>query len=143
MLPASLSLLSHPQLMQSPTELSLSLCACRDGVLVANHGAAASEEFPDADGAFCASVRGIVGEDCVVGVCLDMHANLSPLVVQSTNVCVVWRTTPHLDTFERGQKTAELVLATMRGEITPVQWIENPPLIMNISQHFTASEPML
>lgn len=142
MLPASLSLLSHPQLSRRP-ELSLSLCACRDGVLVANHGAAASEEFPDADGAFCASVRGIVGEDCVVGVCLDMHANLSPLVVQSTNVCVVWRTTPHLDTFERGQKTAELVLASMRGEITPVQWIENPPLIMNISQHFTASEPML
>lgn len=114
-----------------------------DGVLIANHGAAASEEHADADGFFCASVRGIVGESCVVGVCLDMHANLSALVVDSTDVCVVWRTTPHLDTFDRGQKTAELVLAATRGEIRPVQWVETPPLIMNITQHFTASEPML
>ena len=30
-----------------------------------------------------------------------------------------------------------------RGAIRPVQWIETPPLIMNITQHFTASEPML
>jgi microcystin degradation protein MlrC len=111
-------------------------------VLIANHGAAASEEFLDADGTFCESVRAIVGVSCVVGACLDMHANLSALVVDSTDICVVWRTTPHLDMFVRGQKTAQLLVAAMRGEIRPVQWIETPPLIMNITQHFTASEPM-
>lgn len=88
-----------------------------DGVLIANHGAAASEEHADVDGTFCAAIREIVGEFCVVGACLDMHANVSPLLVDSTDITVVWRTTPHLDTFARGKKTAELVLAAIRGEI--------------------------
>ena len=34
-----------------------------DGVLISNHGAAVSEEFPDMDGEFCRAVREIVGPE--------------------------------------------------------------------------------
>ena len=44
-----------------------------DGVLIANHGAAVSEEFPDMDGEFTRAVREIVGPDVPVGITLDMH----------------------------------------------------------------------
>jgi microcystin degradation protein MlrC len=113
-----------------------------DAVLISNHGAAVSEEFPDMDGAFTQTVREIVGPDIPVGITLDMHANVSKAVVANTDVCVVWRTNPHLDPKPRGRKCAELVYRAAKGEIKPVQWIEMPPLVVNIVRQFTGEEPM-
>ena len=114
-----------------------------DGVLIGAHGAAVSEQHLDCDGAFCAFVRKCVGHRTVIGVCLDMHANISPMLIDSTDVCVVWQTTPHVDMHERGRKTAELVARAIRGEITPRQWIEKPPLVVNVTKHYTDVDPML
>ncbi|MCZ6538742.1 MAG: M81 family metallopeptidase [Chloroflexi bacterium] len=113
-----------------------------DGVLICNHGAAVSEEFPDLDGEFTRAVREIVGPDVPVGVTLDMHANISKETVANTDVCVVWRTCPHLDTRQRGRKCAELIYRTVKGEIKPVQHIEMPPMLVNIVKQFTGQEPM-
>ena len=113
-----------------------------DGVLISNHGAAVSEEFPDMDGEFTRAVREIVGTDVPVGITLDMHANITKDTVANTDVCIVWRTCPHLDTKLRGRKTAELIYRTALGEIKPVQFIEMPPVLVNIVKQFTGQEPM-
>ena len=113
-----------------------------DGVLICNHGAAVSEEFPDMDAEFTRAVRQIVGPDVPVGITLDMHANISKETVANTDVCVVWRTCPHLDTKLRGRKCAELVYRAARGEINPVQYIEMVPMLVNIVKQFTGQEPM-
>lgn len=113
-----------------------------DAVLISNHGAAVSEEFPDMDGEFCRAVREIVGPDIPVGVTLDMHANVSKAVVEHTDVCIVWRTNPHLDPKPRARKTAELIYRTAKGEIRPTQWIAMPPMLINIVKQFTGEEPM-
>ena len=114
-----------------------------DGVLISPHGAAVSEEFPDMDAEFTRAVREIVGPGVPVGITLDMHANISKDTVANTDVCIVWRTCPHLDTKIRGRKTAELIYRTAKGEINPVQFIEMPPMLVNIVKQFTGQEPML
>lgn len=113
-----------------------------DAVLISNHGAAVSEEFPDMDGEFCRAVREIVGPDIPVGVTLDMHANVSKAIVEHTDVCIVWRTNPHLDPKPRARKTAELIYRTAKGEIKPTQWIAMPSMLINIVKQFTGEEPM-
>ncbi len=113
-----------------------------DAVLIANHGAAVSEEFPDMDAEFARAIRDIVGPDTPVGITLDMHSNISKELIRLTTVCVVWRTNPHLDTRIRGRKTADLIYRASIGEIKPVQWIETPPLIVNIVRQFTGEQPM-
>lgn len=113
-----------------------------DGVLIANHGAAVSEEFPDMDAEFTRAVREIVGPEVPVGITLDMHANISKETVANTTACVVWRTCPHLDTKLRGRKCAELIYRTAMGEIKPTQYIEMPPVLVNIVKQFTGQEPM-
>ena len=113
-----------------------------DAVLISNHGAAVSEEFPDMDGEFCRAVREIVGPDIPVGVTLDMHANVSKAIVEHTDVCIVWRTNPHLDPKPRARKTAELIYRTAKGEIRPTQWIAMPAMLINIVKQFTGEEPM-
>jgi len=114
-----------------------------DGVLISNHGAAVSEEFPDMDAEFTRAVREIVGPDVPVGMTLDMHSNISKETVANTDVCIVWRTCPHLDCKKRGRKTAELIYRAAKGEINPVQFIEMPPMLVNIVKQFTGQEPML
>jgi microcystin degradation protein MlrC len=111
-------------------------------VLVANHGAAVSADHPDMDGAFCQAVRETVGREIPVGITLDMHANLSQEIVRNTTVCLVWRTNPHLDCKLRGKKTVDLIRRTVSGEVRPVQWLETPPLIVNIVRQFTGEMPM-
>ena len=113
-----------------------------DAVLISNHGAAVSEEFPDMDGEFCRAVREIVGPDIRVGVTLDMHGNVSKPIVENTDVCIVWRTNPHLDPKPRARKTAELIFRATKDEIDPVQWIEMPPMYVNIVKQFTGEDPM-
>ena len=113
-----------------------------DAVLISNHGAAVSEEFPDMDVEFTRAVREIVGPDVPVGMTLDMHSNISKETVANTDICVVWRTCPHLDTKLRGRKCAELVYKMVKGEINPVQYIELVPMLVNIVNQFTGQEPM-
>jgi microcystin degradation protein MlrC len=113
-----------------------------DGVLLAQHGAAVSERHPDMDGEVVARVRALVGPDIPVGLALDMHANVSPRMIEHATVTVIYRTNPHLDARPRAEECAELVVRTARGEIQPVQALETPPLIINIVRQCTDDEPM-
>jgi microcystin degradation protein MlrC len=114
-----------------------------DGVLLAQHGAAVSERFPDADGEVAARVRAAVGPDVPIGMTLDMHANVSQKMVQNVTATVIYRTNPHVDPRPRAVECAELVVRTVRGEVRPVQALEMPPLVINIVKQFTGEEPML
>ncbi len=71
-----------------------------------------------------------------------MHGNVSKRLVEVADITMVWRTNPHLDAKPRSRKCAELLYRTVRGEIRPVQWIETPPLVVNIVRQFTGEEPM-
>jgi len=113
-----------------------------DGVLLANHGAAVSEEYHDADGETAARVRAAVGPDVPIAQNLDMHVNLTQKMVENVTVTTVYRTTPHLDPKPRARECAEMLYRTVKGEIHPVQALETPPVIINILKHFTGEEPM-
>jgi microcystin degradation protein MlrC len=113
-----------------------------DGVLLAQHGAAVADGHPDADGDFVARVREVVGHGVPVGVCLDMHANVSQRMIEHSTVTVIYRTNPHVDPRERALDCAGLIARTIRGEIRPVQALETPPVVINIVKQQTAQEPM-
>ncbi len=113
-----------------------------DGVLLANHGAAVSEQHEDVDGEIARRVRALVGPDVPIGIALDLHANLTPILVRHTTVATVYQTNPHLDARERAYQCAELVWRAARGEVRPVQWLETPPLVVSIVRQCTDEEPM-
>jgi microcystin degradation protein MlrC len=114
-----------------------------DGVLLAQHGAAVSAEYPDMDGEVAARVRAIVGPNVPIGMAPDMHANLSQKMVDNTTAIVVYRTNPHLDPRPRALECADIIVRTIKGEIRPVQALEMPPVVINIVKQFTGEEPML
>jgi microcystin degradation protein MlrC len=112
-----------------------------DGLLVALHGATASAEYPDADGEFLGRLRRLVGPAMPVVVTLDLHANISAAMVEHSSAIVAYRSNPHLDQQQRGYEAALLLARTLAGEIRPVQALETPPMLIQISRQHTASEP--
>ena len=112
-----------------------------DGVLLGLHGAAVAEHHRDADGEILRRVRAAVG-DIPVGVCLDMHANVSPAMVEHSTVLNTYLTNPHLDARPRARLVADIIIATIRGEVNPVQAIATPPVAINILRQGTSDSPM-
>ena len=114
-----------------------------DGLLVALHGATVAENYRDADGEILRRLRESVGSDLPLIATLDLHANVSSNMVAHTNATVIYRSNPHLDQKDRGLEAAELMTRTLNGQIHPVQALECPPLLINISKQYTSQSPAL
>lgn len=113
-----------------------------DVVLLALHGAAVAAHKPDADGEILARVRKALGPNTVIGVALDMHANISHQMMQNCTVLNAYLTNPHIDPRIRAREIAEISLATARGQINPVMAIASPPLAIGILRQGTSDWPM-
>ena len=114
-----------------------------DGLLLALHGAMVAEGYNDADGHTAKRLRGELGADKPIVMTLDCHSNVSKLMVDNVDVTVLYRSNPHVDQFERGREAVSLMDGTLRGEIHPAQYLEQVPLVINISKQNTGEEPLL
>jgi len=101
-----------------------------DGFLFALHGAMASKEIPDLEGYFLGIVREELGDEIPLVCTLDHHAILTQKMVDLTDVIVAYRTHPHIDVVETGERGAALLLRILAGEINPVMDMIKIPLIM-------------
>ena len=112
-----------------------------DACLVVPHGAGVSEEFPDMDGHWLSRVRERLGTSIPIVGTLDLHANVSPLMVSSTNALVAYKKNPHVDMRQRGIEAANLLVQFLKGHTKPVQALVQVPLAISIEQQLTAHEP--
>ena len=113
-----------------------------DAVLLPQHGAAVSETWLDADGELARRVRETVGPNVPIGQALDMHGNISPLMVNSADITTVYQTNPHIDAYAQALLCARLTVQTVRGKIRPTSALEMPPLLVNILCQGTSDAPM-
>ncbi|KPN21608.1 M81 family metallopeptidase [Arthrobacter sp. Edens01] len=87
-----------------------------DAVYLDLHGAMVSEDYPDGDGEILRRVRSVVGADTPIVVSLDLHANVSDLMLETANAMVAYRTYPHVDMAETGRSAAALLRRMLAGE---------------------------
>lgn len=112
-----------------------------DGVLIANHGAMVADHLHDPDGAIAAHVRALVGDSVRIVMTLDLHANLSDLMVDSTDLIVGYRTNPHVDMIERGEEAAFSLRRMLAGAADPKAVHVKLPLCPASISLLTASGP--
>ena len=113
-----------------------------DGILAAPHGATVAYGHDDADGWWLGRLRDLVGPDVPIIASLDPHANLSPAMVAATDAIVAYRSNPHLDQRETGQRAALLMIETLAGRVRPTQAAAYPPMAINIRSQNTFESPM-
>lgn len=114
-----------------------------DGVLLALHGSMVLEDDPDGEGALLAAVRVQIGPSVPIVVTLDLHANITPRMVQEADALVGYDTYPHIDLYETGVKGAGLLVATVRGEVHPVIVFARSPMIVPAEGMGTGDQPMV
>ncbi len=113
-----------------------------DGILLALHGAMYTEEFPQADEEIVHRVRAAMGTDLPLVVTHDFHANISPAIVELTDVLLTYQQNPHLDTKQRGARAVSILSRMLAGEVRPRQALVKPPLLWNIVHQGTSQEPL-
>jgi microcystin degradation protein MlrC len=113
-----------------------------DGLLLALHGAMVAEKHLDADGETVERLRRALGPDLPIVVSLDLHGNISQRLADHCNAAVAYRTNPHVDQRECGQRAAALLVRTLRGEVRPRLALAKPPVIVNIMVQDTSLEPL-
>lgn len=112
-----------------------------DGVYLAAHGAAVAEGFPDFDGHWMSAARAMVPKGVPVVATLDLHANLTPAMVNAADALFAYRTNPHLDMRDTGMQAARLLGRMMSGAVRPVTAGVFPPMVVNIESQATAESP--
>ncbi len=113
-----------------------------DGVLLDQHGAMVVEGIDDADGDFIEAVRAVVGPACSIVVTFDLHGNHTARRVAAATAICGFDTYPHIDMAERGREAADLIVATIRGEIAPVMAFRSIPMFWSAPCQITAHPPM-
>jgi microcystin degradation protein MlrC len=100
-----------------------------DGLVLSLHGAMAAEGADHADHELLRSAREAVGPDVPIGVCLDLHANVTPGLVGDAAFVVGYRTYPHVDMAATGARTARLLLDLVEERSRPVTALARRPML--------------
>ncbi|CUM65338.1 uncharacterized protein PRCAT00002973001 [Priceomyces carsonii] len=80
-----------------------------DIVMMLLHGANLVAGMKDPDGHLVEMFRGLLGNsNTIIGITLDFHANISEKLVNLSDVVIVGKEYPHVDTYNRGKLASEL-----------------------------------
>ena len=82
-----------------------------DAVYVDLHGAMVTEHLDDGEGELLARVRKAIGKDLPLVASLDLHANVTPQMVEHADALIAYRTYPHVDMADTGRAAAFSPLA--------------------------------
>lgn len=113
-----------------------------DGLLLDMHGAFSSVADPDVEGLFLKRARQIVGNDVVIGVAMDLHANITQRKIENANIIRGYHTHPHIDARETAQKVAEMLVSTLQKEIEPVMSAIKIPMFTPAHTQLCEEYPM-
>lgn len=114
-----------------------------DGLFLVLHGALAVETIDDGEGYLLEKVRDLVGKGTPIVATLDLHANISPRMVEKADILVGYDTYPHVDAYERALEAGQLLARLFRGEIRPTVALRKPPLLPVPQGMYTHRPPML
>ncbi len=112
-----------------------------DGVYMSLHGAMDVEGIGDGESDLIKAVREVVGPEIPIAGSLDLHANTSPILAESTNVLTAYRTAPHVDGRETQERAVNHLIRCVKDGIRPVNVLIKLPLFLSGEWAVTKAEP--
>ena len=92
-----------------------------DAVYLDLHGAMVTEHYDDGEGETLARVRKVIGKDLPLVVSLDLHANVSPEMMEHADALIAYRTYPHVDMADTGRACCKTPRADAEDEGSALQ----------------------
>src|SRR4051812_26883250 len=112
-----------------------------DAVYLDLHGAMVAEHLDDGEGEIIARVRNVIGPDLPLVVSLDLHANVTPLMVEHSDALIAYRTYPHIDMADTGRAAADHLALLLRSKQRLAKAFRQIPFLIPISWQCTNHEP--
>jgi len=112
-----------------------------DAVYLDLHGAMVTEHFDDGEGEILRRVRQVIGNDLPLVVSLDLHANVTPDMVEHADALIAYRTYPHVDMADTGRAAARHLARLLRPERKFAKAFRQLPFLIPISWQCTNDQP--
>ncbi|HXQ42950.1 MAG TPA: M81 family metallopeptidase [Candidatus Udaeobacter sp.] len=80
-----------------------------DGLYLDLHGAMVAEHLADGEGELLRRLRQVAGPTLPIVCSLDFHANISQAMVENSSAMTAYRSYPHVDMRESGERAAALL----------------------------------
>lgn len=101
-----------------------------DGVLLSLHGAMVADGYPDVEGEILREFRAVIGGKIPLVATLDLHANVTELMVRNADALVLYHTAPHIDILETGRRAADLMARILFHGARPVTAWQKIPMVV-------------
>src|SRR5438270_1322731 len=112
-----------------------------DAVYLDLHGAMVAEHFDDGEGEILARVRRVIGKDLPLVASLDLHANVTPEMIEHADALIAYRTYPHIDMAETGRAAARHLALLLKTKQRFAKAFRQLPFLIPISWQCTNDEP--
>jgi microcystin degradation protein MlrC len=112
-----------------------------DAVYLDLHGAAVTESFEDAEGELLRRVRAVIGPDTTLAASLDLHANVTDLMMREADLITAYRTYPHVDTAETGARAAMLLDDQLGGRARRGKALRKLPFLIPLTAQCSLVDP--
>ena len=100
-----------------------------------------SEHLDDGEGEILARVRRVIGKDLPLVVSLDLHANVTPQMVEHADALIAYRTYPHVDMADTGRAAAHHLAMLLRTKQRMAKAFRQLPFLIPISWQCTSDQP--
>jgi len=112
-----------------------------DGFFFDIHGAMSVTGMDDAEGDLATSIRELAGPWCVISAGMDLHGNVSDVLVGAVDVFTAYREAPHIDAMKSKARAVRLLLRLLDEGIRPYRAWARIPVILPGERTSTFWEP--
>jgi microcystin degradation protein MlrC len=112
-----------------------------DAVYLDLHGAMVTEHLDDGEGEILARLRKVIGKELPLVVSLDLHANVTPEMVEHADALIAYRTYPHVDMADTGRAASHHLALLLGSKQRLAKAFRQLPFLIPISWQCTNDEP--
>lgn len=112
-----------------------------DGLFLDLHGGMVTKGYDDPEGELLRRIRE-VAPDLPICVAFDFHTNMSQATAENATVITGYRTYPHVDNYETGDRAGRTLLRALKGEVDPIILWHSLPLMTHLNCQTPSRQPM-
>ncbi|GEO18143.1 M81 family metallopeptidase [Microvirga aerophila] len=112
-----------------------------DAICLELHGGMASETVADVEGLLLSRLRKAIGRSVPISVALDLHGHITDRMVANVNFLTGYRTHPHSDMVETGERATEMLMNIVQRRVKLVSARRSVPFLA-LWRDETAEPPM-
>ena len=112
-----------------------------DAVLIDLHGAMVTESYTDGEGELLRRIRACA-PNTPIAVALDFHANVTQAMVDNSTVIDGYRTYPHVDMYETGERAVSSLFKILDQGLNTRQCYRALPIMTHMLTQSPLDQPM-